>query len=561
MLSSSGKFTGIELGDDEPVEAPDIGSLANGKDKSNVLVEKRSIVVPDEPSAKSSFFLNALRDGGSINPAFAVCADALENEETVAEIKRELDSNKIKSNDRISFKVRGYSILKGKETMEWWQKFRSQFQSAGGKKLSPCLITGQPTVPIAVTPKIQGLKAVGGHGSGDALICFDKSAFCSYGLKQAENAPVSEEAFSAVKAALDSLLENAPILAGMKFVHWYDRDISKESDPVEWIFGENLDDEAESGEEERTPEEQIRHENEARTAADAVIKSVASGEPSLLSDDISYHILLLTGVNSRIMIRRYDTGNYKELQKNLKLWEDDLRLINLNGTAYVPPCKLAARLIRLLSYQKSNKRVLERLGDLSGITPAIINAILTGGRLSDTVAVRSLAYIRSQMLADSSDPDLKYLPVPDGRACQWLKAWLIRKDREKGKELMEEYNIQHPEPAYHCGALMAVYAYIQQVAMPNVNAGIIQRYYSSASRTPALAFAQLDRLSKFHLEKLENPYFFENQLSEIYTALHDTIPATLNLAEQAYFALGYYQKRAQLHTKKSDKENTVEEDK
>ena len=53
---------------------------------------------------------------------------------------------------------------------------------------------------------------------GDALICFDKDAFCSYGLKQAANAPVSEEAFAGVKAALDELLKGAPVLAGMKFV-------------------------------------------------------------------------------------------------------------------------------------------------------------------------------------------------------------------------------------------------------------------------------------------------------------------------------------------------------
>lgn len=34
-----------------------------------------------------------------------------------------------------------------------------------------------------------------------------------------------------VKSALDDLLKDAPILAGMKFVHWFDREIAQEEDP------------------------------------------------------------------------------------------------------------------------------------------------------------------------------------------------------------------------------------------------------------------------------------------------------------------------------------------
>jgi CRISPR-associated protein Csd1 len=52
---------------------------------------------------------------------------------------------------------------------------------------------------------VPGLFSVGGHASGDALICFDKNAFCSYDLEKAANAPVSEEAVTAVNAALTDL--------------------------------------------------------------------------------------------------------------------------------------------------------------------------------------------------------------------------------------------------------------------------------------------------------------------------------------------------------------------
>ena len=62
-LDAQGSFQFIEPVDNQNVVAPDIGSLANGKDKSNILVEKRSVVLPDEETPKSRFFLNALWEG------------------------------------------------------------------------------------------------------------------------------------------------------------------------------------------------------------------------------------------------------------------------------------------------------------------------------------------------------------------------------------------------------------------------------------------------------------------------------------------------------------------
>lgn len=44
-----------------------------------------------------------------------------------------------------------------------------------------------------------------------------------------------------MKAALDDLLKDAPILAGMKFVHWFDREIPQEDDPLYTVdFGYDL---------------------------------------------------------------------------------------------------------------------------------------------------------------------------------------------------------------------------------------------------------------------------------------------------------------------------------
>lgn len=61
-LSEDDDHVSIYLGDKESVLCPDIGSLAQSRDKCNILVEKRSIVVPDAATedgklpAKSRFF-------------------------------------------------------------------------------------------------------------------------------------------------------------------------------------------------------------------------------------------------------------------------------------------------------------------------------------------------------------------------------------------------------------------------------------------------------------------------------------------------------------------------
>ena len=429
---------------------------------------------------------------------------------------------------------------------------------------------------MVTTTPIQGLRVVGGHASGDALICFDKAAFCSYGQKKAANAPVSEEAFCVVKAALDDLLKDAPILAGMKFVHWFDREIPREDDPLYSMdFGFGTPEDEGDSEEARETDRAV-NELAARSRADQVPESVYSGQTAPDLKDVSYYILLLSGANSRVMVRKFDRGNYADLRRGLDQWYADLALTNQSGTGNIRPVKLTARLLRLLKFQKrSDSRPFDRLSkELAGITPAVIQSILSGGPLPDAVAAKALAYIRSELLAGDDDAAARSalahakVPVderesgdddaaarsalPNSLACQWLKVWLLRRNRIHCKEesILEEYNLNLSNAAYHCGGLMAVYAAIQKAAMPDVNIGIVERYYASAIQMPALVIGQLSSRSNYHLEKLENGWLadqYREKLRQVSVALGTFIPATLNLEQQSYFALGYYQMGAKLN--------------
>ena len=108
-------------------------------------------------------------------------------------------------------------------------------------------------------------------------------------------------------------------------------------------------------------------------------------------------------------------------------------------------------------------------------------------------------------------------------------------------------NEDHPDPAYHCGRLLAVLAYIQYRALGDVGAGVVQRYYPAASSTPALVLGRLVRTAQFHLHKITEKKVYvglDNRLADIWGRIKDTVPATLTLEQQTVFALGYYHQKA-----------------
>ena len=71
---------------------------------------------------------------------------------------------------------------------------------------------------------------------------------------------------------------------------------------------------AEEEEEENAPPEEPVNASAVRAQADALPKSVYSGQPQAPLPD-RYFILLLSGVSGRVMIRRYEQGAYEDLQR------------------------------------------------------------------------------------------------------------------------------------------------------------------------------------------------------------------------------------------------------
>lgn len=584
LLSAAGDYLGIQQCESENRVCPDIGSLANSPDKCNPLAEKLEIILGDD-GRKTEFFRRLLREGSEHVPQFALSLAALETPEVRKVIQDEAKNKKLKGMDRISFKVDDEPLAELPAVKDWWGECRKQFAKAADKNgagtKARCLITGELTTPLETVPTVTGLQTVGGHSRGEALICFDKAAFQSYGLKKSANAPVSEEAFAVVKDALNDLLEGspamyrrdknrafnptAPVFAGMKFVHWFDCALDPQDDPVLTAFG-GLDwgDAAEENDapDEAAPVTAAEAEN-ARRQANRLIESLSSGATPPLPD-CQYHILLISGANGRAMIRRYEHGSYEALRRNLALWNKDLALCDEYGRGLIKPRKMTARLMRLIKNSRPENIMEQMKKELAGITPAIVLAIINGTALPDAAAARALAYIRSQVYKDEHF-------IPDGVACQWLKAWLARKGGGRNEEVsnMTHFNPDYPNEAYHCGALTAIYAGLQRAAMGDkLNSTVVTRYYASASQTPSMVLGRLERMASVaYLSKLTPglAHIYEDRLNKEYaffdTESGRTLPKTLNLEQQSYFALGYRQMCAQIVRDKQEAKEKNKEDK
>lgn len=407
-----------------------------------------------------------------------------------------------------------------------------------------CLLSGELTEPVRLTPKVGGLRSVGGHSTGDKLIAFDKEAFSSFGLEGGKNAACSEEAASLFTTALDDLIRKAPIpLAGVMFLHWYKEHVPDELDILRFFDGIPVEGDA-----------------SAINKADELIEAVQNGKyPNLLNN--TYYILLLSGANGRIMIRSYLQGSYRDLVENMQLWFNDLRLILPSGKGRTKTPKLFALYIRLLSYEKNTsekntRRLGERMAkELSATELHVKYSIINGTSLPDRVPAKALNYMRSRLFASNENGGQENL---DSLACQWLKIWLIRKEREKGEVSMtEELNENYPNPAYHAGRMLAVLAQIQHEALGDVGAGIVQRFYAAASTSPALVLGRLTTLTQHHLAKINNKAFvnrYERMLSEIASKLQGAPLISLNLEQQTMFALGYYQQKGQMLISKRNQE-------
>lgn len=523
-FAADGRYLGLrELGDAAASRnpgrsfprCPDLsqGELVTLKG-CHFLVETLSVVACQEADAKAeakhAFFTGLLRRAEELG--LAVVADALDDADVLARIRVEMAEAKARPTDKVTLLVGGAFPVESGIWHGWWRRFRAALRpevSGDGAARMVCFATGETVEPAATHQKIAGLSDVGGIGMGSPLIGFDKDAFVSFGLRQSANAAMSEQAAAAYRAALNELIaHHGRRLTGAKMVHWYRDRVAEDDDPLPWL--------------EEPPE--MEETAAQRRAADLLRAIRAGARPDLAGN--RYYALTLSGAGGRVMVRDWMEGPFEDLVAAVEAWFGDLRIVRRDGVGTAPRPKLAAVL----------GASARELGEVPAPRAARVwRCALRREPIPRELMALALARTR--------------IDIIQGGSANHARMGLLRAyhARLKGGKPVDVYlNESHPAAAYQCGRLMAVLAALQSAAIPNLDAGVVQRFYAAASATPSLVLGRLIRTSNFHLNKLGGGLAreFENRIAAICGRVGDAMPATLTLDEQSLFALGYYQQLA-----------------
>ncbi|HSI85906.1 MAG: type I-C CRISPR-associated protein Cas8c/Csd1 [Candidatus Methylacidiphilales bacterium] len=454
----------------------------------------------------------------------------LNNPDALSRLHDELRSRKAKPNDKATFWVEGNSLLKEEllaPLLNFW-RIRQQKKAGpasatreAGKDQRMCIATGVLGETLNTTEKIKGVP--GGLAVGTNLISFDKDAFCSYGLEQAQNAALSATAELQIRSALNSLIEKSReqklVFNDVIYLHWTREPVKIES--TDMLLGTD------------------------ENAIDELLKSIHKGDQYYIGSANAYYAMSLSGNGARIVVRDWLESTVPEIDANIGRWFEHLSIIHTDGSRPKRDFKFGALLYGM---------VRAELDELSPALPAqIFHSALVGGPLP--MAALAAAVRRQQL-----DQENKLNPS----RIALIKACLIRTGKEINL-MTDQLKADSTDAAYNCGQLFAVFAQLQYLAQGEVNAGVIERFYASASVTPSLVMGRLFRNAQNHISKLSDgrSVNIEKEFESLSQKIGTSFPETLDLEGQGRFALGYYHQKAEFRRRsaeaKEKKQQTDEE--
>ena len=412
----------------------------------------------------------------------------------------------------------GGPVAEDAQVRACWQKGDRQEPAA---EEALCLVTGQRGPTARLHPNIKGV--AGAQSSGAALVSFNAPAFCSYDHEQGDNAPTGEHAAFAYTTALNQLLadrEHTRRVGDTTLVCWAAGGAAVYQDFVmQSLYDDTLN------------EQDILN----------AMRRLADGEPvewqsQRLDPNTRFYVLGLAPNAARLSVRFFWQNTFGTLVANVERHYERLSIVRpaYDKFSHLPVWRLLRETVN------TNARSPEPNPRLAGdLLLAILNNGLYPATLLDGVVLR----IRAER------------DITRGRAAI-LKAWYLRNSQDETlKEVMTvELNEQSNYLPYVLGRLFAVLEAIQQRANPGINTTIKDRYFNSASATPASVFPLLINLAQKHMAKLDKGLsgYFDRQIREMNARIDQTLPARLTLPEQSAFQIGYYHETQKRYAKKEE---------
>lgn len=405
----------------------------------------------------------------------------------------------------INFRVDGELVTDLPEIKRFWSSYAlddSEDVEVASDDSMQCLICGQVKPILKSLPgNIKGVP--GGQSSGIALISANAKAFESYGLDRAQTSPVCFDCADAFTKAINDLIrddQHAYKLGNLAFLYWT-------REPTDFDIGALF----------RDPDP---------AAVSELLRGYHTGRPPAPIDESDFYAVSLSANAARAVVRDWLTTTVGDVKRGLARWFARQHIVDGYGQPAKP----------LGLYALAAATVRDPQKDLPVTTPRqLLRAALTGAPLPNHLLQQAVR--RNQAERDVTRP----------RAAL-IKLILLSQNPHLQEDTMTKLQPDHPDPAYHCGRLLAILEQAQRAALGNINSTIVDRFYGTASSAPASVFGRLLRGAQPHLAKLQRDMpgagrALQTALEDILANL-DSFPRTLALKEQAVFALGYYHQRA-----------------
>lgn len=406
-----------------------------------------------------------------------------------------------------------------------------------------CLVTGAIAPVRRLHPPIKGVE--GAQSSGASLVSFNLEAFRSYGKEQGDNAPISETAAFRYGAALNRMLDRGSrhciqrSIGDTTVVFWADASCVGEpaARAAEQVYAEIFD----------SPST-VSKDDDAQEAAKVrdKLQDFAKGRPvkeidRRLESGTSFYILGLAPNAARLSVRFWLEDDFELIAHRLALHAQDLA-IKPKPRGWVWPPSIQRLLVKTTALKEKFDGIPDQLAG------EVTRSVLTGQAYPRTLLATAVMRLRA-----GDDPGSGWHPAV-------IKACINRALRfrfpntgdaeyqlRRKKDLPVALEPNKKDTAYQLGRLFAVLESAQYAALGRMNASIGDRYYASASTTPARVFGPLLRGLKHHVsdaKKRGRGGWIEPKVGEIMLMLPADLPKTLRLEDQGRFAVGYYHQRA-----------------
>ena len=423
----------------------------------------------------------------------------------------------VRKGANLVFRVEGRFAQEDAAIRVAWQ---NHYDSGGDGPDMQCLVTGQMGPVARLHPAVKGVQ--GAQSSGASPVSFNAPAFCSYGREQSLNAPTGKYAAFAYTAALNHLLSDrahVQRLGDTTVVFWAaGADPAYQAFSAAALFGGPPP----AGLEEATLRAALKKLSRMERCA------VVPLDPAR-----PFYILGLSPNAARLSVRFFLHDCFGGFLSHVNAHQARMEIVRPANDPYetIPLWALLQETVPQTVRDKSPSPVL------AGATARAI--------LSNTDYPAAL--LNGVMLRIRADRK-----ITRGRAAI-LKAYYLKNPHtECPKEVLTvSLNETSSIVPYNLGRLFSVLEAIQQAANPGINTTIKDKYFNSASATPATIFPILNNLAQKHLKKLDTGLriHYDRQLGQIKELLGETLPGRLSLPEQASFDLGYYHQTQKRYSK------------